>query len=307
MKTMLLAILAVGLLLFGCTNSSSPPAQQPAAQNNQQSANGQQPPAGSNQQPAASTPSGSGSPTVKGTGSGTLFSNSQYAGNAVEIFPGSSNGPSSGEIPNFAMSTALQADGSTVVTMTEKAGGQTLQATVPKGGSLYFNDANMGDDASGQDKFLQDDTLVVVDANGYIVPQQQAAMSPQNNAPPMQPNGSAGMPKPPNLVGTKFSDWRYYSMANPIAPGNISADAQAALNIFTVQQTQQPDGSLLVTVKDNPDGTVSNFTVTTGETLYFADGNPADDIGTESDSSLIDDHFVLVDSNGMIVQMLSTP
>ena len=68
-----------------------------------------------------------------------------------------------------SMSTAPQADGSVVVTMTEKAGGQKLQATVPQGGKVYFNDANPGDDTGGQDKYLQDDKLIVVDKGGYII------------------------------------------------------------------------------------------------------------------------------------------
>ncbi len=137
---------------------------------------------------------------------------------------------------------------------------------------------------------------------------QGYAPSMQSNTAPAQPNTSAGTgAKPPSLVGTKFSDWKYYSMAHSIAPGPISADAQAALNIFTVAQAPQADGSILVTVKDNADGTINNFTVAPGETLYFSDGTPADDVGNESDSTLIDDHFVLVDSNNTIVQVLSTP
>ena len=122
-------------------------------------------------------------------------------------------------------------------------------------------------------------------------------------------NTSAGINKTAqsNLAGTKFSDWKYYQMANKIAPGTISPDVQAALNIFTVQQTQQADGTLLVVVNDNQDNSTSNFTVKSGESLYFSDGNPNDDVGTEKDSMLVDDHFVLVDANGNIVEILSTP
>lgn len=69
------------------------------------------------------------------------------------------------------MSQSPQPDGSVQITMTEKAGGQALKATVPKGGMLYFNDANPGDDSAGQDKFLQDDKLIAVDASGYVVVQ----------------------------------------------------------------------------------------------------------------------------------------
>ncbi len=120
-------------------------------------------------------------------------------------------------------------------------------------------------------------------------------------------NGSTGMKTPPSIVGTKFSEWKYYPMANQIAPGPISAAAQTAMNVFTVNQSQQADGSLRVMVKDNEDKVVSNFTVKTGQTLYFSDGFAGDDVGNESDSTLIDDHFVLVDGNNTIVEALSTP
>lgn len=124
--------------------------------------------------------------------------------------------------------------------------------------------------------------------------------------PPVQ-NSTGPAGGPPSLVGTKFSDWHYYSMAQKIAPGTITPDIQAALNVFSINQTQQSDGTLLVTVLDNQDATTNNFTLTTGETLYFSDGNPSDDVSNQSDGTLMDDHFVLVDSNGTIVQMLTTP
>ncbi|VVC00580.1 Uncharacterised protein [uncultured archaeon] len=102
-----------------------------------------------------------------GNGNGRpLFSVSQYATTAVEVYPANSN---AGEVPNFDLATEMQSGGSVVVTMTEKAGGQKLIATVPAGGKLYFNDGNPGDDLLGQDLFLQDDKLIVVDSSGYIV------------------------------------------------------------------------------------------------------------------------------------------
>ena len=148
MKEIFAALIAA-FLLFGCAGYGQ--SAQPAT-----------PPSGAAVPPA----SGSGG----APGGGTLFSGSQYASTAVQVYPGSSSGPSSAEVQGFDMAIAPQTDGSALITMTEKVGGQTLQATVPAGGSLYFNDANPGDDATGQDKFLQDDKLIVVDAGGYIVP-----------------------------------------------------------------------------------------------------------------------------------------
>jgi hypothetical protein len=155
MKTMLIAILAVGLLLFGCAG------------------NGGQPP-NANPQTGTGGPTGQlgTAPSANDTGgAGVKFFDTKYGGTAVEVYPGTTSGASSAEVSGFEMSQSQQADGSVTITMTEKAGGQTLSATVPKGGKLYFNDANPGDDTTGQDKFLQDDTLIVVDSNGYIVGQ----------------------------------------------------------------------------------------------------------------------------------------
>lgn len=121
---------------------------------------------------------------------------------------------------------------------------------------------------------------------------------------------AGGSPKAPagqSLVGTKFSDWRYYSMAMQIAPGQIDAPTQAALNVFSVQQAPQQDGTLLVTVIDSQDGTASNFTLASGQALYFSDGNPGDDLGNTSDGALLDDHFVVVGSDGNIVQAVTAP
>lgn len=129
-----------------------------------------------------------------------------------------------------------------------------------------------------------------------------ASQQAPNQAPGPGPAGA-----PPSIVGTKFSDWRYYPMAFQIAPGPISAANQAALNVFVVNQTAQADGSVLVTVTDNQDKDVNNLTIQKGQTLYFSDGNPNDDVGNESDSTLMDDHFVVVDGSGIITQALDAP
>ena len=144
----ILAALVAAFLVFGCTGYGT--SQQgptsgtlPAASNNGNAAGAQ--------------------------GNGVLFAGSQYAQTAVMVYPGSTTGQSSGEVPNFDLASVPNADGTVTVTMTEKSGGQKLSAIVPSGGSVYFNDANLGDDAAGTDKYLQDDTLIVVDKNGYVV------------------------------------------------------------------------------------------------------------------------------------------
>ena len=132
-------------------------------------------------------------------------------------------------------------------------------------------------------------------------PTAQAPSGNVQNPAGVPPQGGSG------LAGTKFSDWKYYPMAMKIAPGTISSGTQAALNVFSVRQSQQSDGSLLVTVTDSQDGTTNSFTLASGESLYFADGNPADDVGTQSDAALMDDHFVVVDSGGNIAQAYAAP
>ena len=120
MKEILIAVMAAFLML-GCTGYGQGAAASP------QSPAGAAAPAGTGQQGASGTPQagssgGSGSQPGSGTNGAVKFSDSKYASNAVQIYPGSTNGPSSGEVPNFDMATAAQADGSVKVTMTEKAG-----------------------------------------------------------------------------------------------------------------------------------------------------------------------------------------
>jgi len=167
-----LALVVAALLLAGCAGYSQGGAQQTGgagaaggAGTGTSAAGG----AGSQQAGGAGATGGAGTGAQQPPGA-VLYASSQYAGKAIEVYPATgTGGPSAGEIPNFDLASAPQPDGSTKVTMTEKSGGQALSAVVPAGGSLYFYDANPGDDAAGSDQYLQDDKLVVVGSNGYIV------------------------------------------------------------------------------------------------------------------------------------------
>jgi len=179
----ILAALVAAFLVFGCTGYGA--SQQNPAVAPQATGAGATPPAnpgsgdigaqGAGASPPDNTSGAAPPPPAPGGGptgtqnSGVLFASSQYAQTAVMIYPGSTTGQSSGEIPNFNMDSVPQPDGSVKITMTEKSGGQALTAFVPLNGAVYFNDANLGDDAAGSDKYLQDDTLIAVDGNGYIV------------------------------------------------------------------------------------------------------------------------------------------
>ena len=149
----ILALFACSLLLLGCAGTPAP---------SQPSANGQQPPAGSNQQPAAQQ-TGSGTAKVK-------LSDEPYAQYAVLIYPGALSSGAQSALLGFTMGTTPMPDGSTQVKLTEMSTQATMSATAAAGQSVYFLEKNSGDDSEGKDAFLQDDTMVVVDSGGYVVP-----------------------------------------------------------------------------------------------------------------------------------------
>lgn len=73
-------------------------------------------------------------------------------------------------ITGFDLSKLDQADGSTVYELKAKKSGYFDQKyTVKPGESLYFIESSLNDDNGDVDERLNDDTAVVVDANGYVV------------------------------------------------------------------------------------------------------------------------------------------
>ena len=89
---------------------------------------------------------------------------------AYEIFPTASVSATS-HMTGFTMATAVQKDGSTVVTLTPKdSQDQDQQYTVQKGQVLYFIEQTPMDDKSDNDTDLnyRDDYGIVTDASGVI-------------------------------------------------------------------------------------------------------------------------------------------
>lgn len=99
----------------------------------------------------------------------------------------------------------------------------------------------------------------------------------------------------PSATTQSFADSQYAINSVQIAPGDLSADATAALANYTFATQTLSDGSIQADLTPKTDGaTTQEFIVQSGYTLYFV--KPAAD-GTASDKIA-----VLVDQNGNIVQ-----
>ncbi len=100
----------------------------------------------------------------------------------------------------------------------------------------------------------------------------------------------------------KFTDTDNAQYAYLISTDAYDTQTQAALSGFTVDKKTQPDGSMSVTLTAHKAGYVSqSYTVMPGEKLYFIERSLGDD-GDNDDATLADDHAVLVDANGYVVQ-----
>lgn len=128
--------------------NTSQPTVQPTAQ------------AGSTPAPAATTSSAN---------TGTLFAGWQYQRNSFQIYPGPVGSDAQSAMSGFNLS--VQDQGSTVV-LTFKALSSRYQdatVTLDKGNSAYFVETSMRDDPNGQENELNDDGVVVVNPQGYIL------------------------------------------------------------------------------------------------------------------------------------------
>jgi hypothetical protein len=101
----------------------------------------------------------------------TLFSDSPDAATSAVIFPGSLSDQAKTFVENFTMSTEIQSDGSTTVSLMPKNTSDEKPQTynVKNGQKLYFIEKFPGDDAADKDSNIKDDYGVIVDADGFIV------------------------------------------------------------------------------------------------------------------------------------------
>ena len=101
------------------------------------------------------------------------FSDEPYYNFAHEIDPNNLNNLSATvkQAPiGFNLSSNKNSDGIITVNLTSTNTEYHNQSyTLKPGDKLYFIEKSLGDDADGQERFLGDDTAVVVDQNGSVV------------------------------------------------------------------------------------------------------------------------------------------
>ncbi len=126
---------------------------------------------------------------------------------------------------------------------------------------------------------------------------QAATQSSQKT--PTAPLKGLTMPK----TGENFSSTPAYSHAYQIFPGQLTSQAQQAINGFDMKTSDLADGSTKITLtsKDQTDQSQS-YTVKSGQKLYFVEMVLRDDANTGHDINLHDDYGVIVDGNGMVVR-----
>ena len=110
--------------------------------------------------------------TVTTTNSRVKFDSSPASKFAYQIFPGPISAEAKTALAGFMLDTKTQSDGSSLITMTSTNTEYKNQTyTVKPAEILYFIEKNPKDDSESEnaEKFLADDTAVVVDADGYIV------------------------------------------------------------------------------------------------------------------------------------------
>ncbi len=101
---------------------------------------------------------------------GQKLSSTQFASNAVLVFPGTLSSDAKAVLVGFNLTTKATPDGSTQVSLTPTESGYTFQQYVVKQGqSLYFIEMNRADDSNGTtDINNRDDFALIVDQNGVI-------------------------------------------------------------------------------------------------------------------------------------------
>ena len=104
-------------------------------------------------------------------------------------------------------------------------------------------------------------------------------------------------------VTQKFVDSDLAQYAYQIFPGPLSDQTKKMTAGFTIKNQSQPDGSTIVSLTStNPEYKNQQYTVKSGQSLYFIEKFGGDDNSTEDkDANLKDDTAVLVDSSGNIV------
>ena len=128
--------------------------------------------AGCNQ--AASAPSGGGQAQAASPAAGTKLSDEPYANYAYEVDPNNLSAQAKQALAGFTVSSKALDAGDTQITLAATGNPEyhTQVYTLKPGQKLYFIEKSWGDDGGDKDFSYGDDTAVVVDQNGYVVPRQ---------------------------------------------------------------------------------------------------------------------------------------
>ncbi len=101
---------------------------------------------------------------------------------------------------------------------------------------------------------------------------------------------------------TKLADSPYANYAYLISGDSLSSAAQTALTGFSLSHKTLSNGDVEYTLTAQIPGYQNQtYTLSSGEKLYFIELTTRDDVGG-SDRLLGDDHAIIVDANGYIVQ-----
>jgi hypothetical protein len=98
------------------------------------------------------------------------FSDEPYYTFAYEIDPNNLSSTTRQAMTGFSVTSQKNADGTITVSLTSTNTEYHNQSyNLKPEDKLYFIEKNLKDDVGGQEKFLVDDTAVVVDQNGNVV------------------------------------------------------------------------------------------------------------------------------------------
>jgi hypothetical protein len=100
----------------------------------------------------------------------------------------------------------------------------------------------------------------------------------------------------------KLSDSPYADYAYLISGDQLSPETQQAISGFSINKQANSDGTTTVNlIALNPEYQNQSYTIKSGQSLYFIEKSMGDD-GNGAENFLGDDHAIVVDSSGYIVQ-----
>jgi hypothetical protein len=116
-----------------------------------------------NATPAAAAPS------AIPASSSVQFSSWQFSQYSYQIYPGPANSDAQKALAGFSLSVQDQGNSVVVNLKAQSSRYQDAQYTVAKGDTAYFVETSLRDDPTNQENNLNDDGVVVVDPQGYLL------------------------------------------------------------------------------------------------------------------------------------------